>query len=205
MDTSLNGLTHAHAWMLNNDSKLVRLRGGEAQVFDVGEAVGVIAAQSIGEPGTQLTMRTFHVGGTATKTAEQRTLEARIGGTIKFSRMKTITNKNGELVVMNRNGEIILADDHDRDKERYSVIYGAKLRVKEGDVVGKKQVLAEWDPFTTPILTEVGGRVKFNDILDPETVKMMIDETTTMAKVMSSTMEVSFHESMGPISSTPSR
>jgi len=153
-------------------------------MVNIGETIGVIAAQSIGEPGTQLTMRTFHVGGTATKTAEQRTLEARIGGTIKFSRMKTITNKNGELVVMNRNGEIILADDHDRDKERYSVIYGAKLRVKEGDVVGKKQVLAEWDPFTTPILTEVGGRVKFNDILDPETVKMMIDETTGISTMV---------------------
>ena len=150
-------------------------------MVDMGEAVGVIAAQSIGEPGTQLTMRTFHIGGTASRRAEQTALEARHDGTIKFVKLSTAVNSRGETVVMNRNGEIAIADSQGRERERNPVIYGAKLRVKEGDHVAAGTVIAEWDPYTIPILTEMSGKVKFGDIEDGRTMKEQVDEVTGLS------------------------
>ncbi|HHL38932.1 MAG TPA: DNA-directed RNA polymerase subunit beta' [Deltaproteobacteria bacterium] len=151
------------------------------RLVDLGEAVGVIAAQSIGEPGTQLTMRTFHIGGTASRRAEQTTLEARHEGIVRFHNLNTVVNSKGELVAMGRNGEISIQDEQGRDRERDSVIYGAKLRVKEGETVKAGQVIAEWDPFTIPILTEVNGKVKFGDIEDGKTMREQVDEVTGLS------------------------
>ena len=130
----------------------------------VGEAVGVIAAQSIGEPGTQLTMRTFHIGGAATRRAEQSSLENRNAGTVKFSGLATVQKKDGSLVAMNRNGELVIVDETGRERERYQVIYGARILVKEGQKLEAGTLLAEWDPFAIPLLTEVGGVVRFEDL-----------------------------------------
>ena len=143
---------------------------GRGHMINLGEAVGVIAAQSIGEPGTQLTMRTFHIGGTASRRAEQTTLETRNDGFIKFINVNTVTNKDGDLVVMNRNGEIAIVDypegekGRERERERYPVVYGAKLKKKDGGQIKAGELLAEWDPYTIPILTEVSGVVKFGDV-----------------------------------------
>jgi DNA-directed RNA polymerase subunit beta' len=151
------------------------------QAVAVGEAVGIIAAQSIGEPGTQLTMRTFHIGGTASRHVEQTSLEAPIDGIIKFIKLSTIRNLHGDLVVMNRNGEVAIVDDGGREKKRYPVIYGARFKVKDGDYIEKGTLVAEWDPFSTPILTETGGKIKFGDIKDGLTMKEQVDEVTGIA------------------------
>ena len=145
---------------------------------NIGETVGVIAAQSIGEPGTQLTMRTFHIGGAAAKKAEQSTLESRHEGIVKYNNIKYVTNKNGEIAVMNRHGEVVISDSTGRERERYPVIYGAVLKVKENDEVQPKQLLAEWDPYTVPILTEVPGIAKFEDVVEGESMEDVIDEVT---------------------------
>src|SRR6185436_14528839 len=116
---------------------------------------------SIGEPGTQLTMRTFHIGGAATRRAEQSSLENRYGGTVKFANLAVAKKNDGMLVVMNRNGELVIVDDSGRERERYQVIYGAKLLVKEGQKLDPGTLMAEWDPFAMPLLTEVGGMVRF--------------------------------------------
>ncbi len=145
---------------------------------NIGEAIGIIAAQSIGEPGTQLTMRTFHIGGTASKRVEQSTIQPRNNGTVKFINLKTVENEEGNLVVMNRNGEIAIHGKGGREIERYPVIYGAVLKVRDGEKVKSDQVLAEWDPFTIPILTEVGGVVKFGDIIEGKTMQERRDKVT---------------------------
>ena len=145
---------------------------------NLGEAIGIIAAQSIGEPGTQLTMRTFHIGGTASKRVEQTTLQPRHGGTIKFQNIKTVKNKDGNDVVMTRNGEIQIVGKEGREIERYPIIYGAILKVRDGDVVKPNQTIAEWDPFTIPIITEVEGTVKFGDIIDGVTMQERTDQVT---------------------------
>src|SRR5213075_2204770 len=124
---------------------------------NIGEAVGVIAAQSIGEPGTQLTMRTFHIGGTATRRAEASTIENRHAGVVHFHGLKTVKRKDGALIAMNRNGELVIADENGRERERYGVVYGAKLNVKEGQKVEVGNQIAEWDPFAQPIIAEVPG------------------------------------------------
>ncbi|MDY7032328.1 MAG: DNA-directed RNA polymerase subunit beta' [Thermodesulfobacteriota bacterium] len=149
---------------------------------NLGEAVGVIAAQSIGEPGTQLTMRTFHIGGTASRRVEQSTLEARNEGEVKFINLTTVTDKQGDLVVMNRNGMLAVIDNKGRERERYSLIYGAKLKIKEGSVVNPGELIAEWDPYTTPILTEVSGKVKFGDIIEGITMHEQVDEVTGLSR-----------------------
>ena len=149
---------------------------------NLGEAVGVIAAQSIGEPGTQLTMRTFHIGGTASRRAEQTTLEARNDGTVRFLNLQTVRNRDGQLVAMNRNGALAIVDDAGRERERYSVIYGAKLQVEDGQAVKGGQLLAEWDPYTVPILTEVSGVVKFGDIVEGVTMQEQLDEVTGLSR-----------------------
>src|SRR5213594_2644080 len=135
-----------------------------------GEAVGVIAAQSIGEPGTQLTMRTFHIGGTATRISEQSRPDAKNNGTVRFVGLQTVKSKSGDLVVMNRQGSIAVVDEKNRERERYSVVYGAKLKVNEGDQVQLGQVLVEWDPYTFAILTEIGGTVQFKDLQEGVTL-----------------------------------
>jgi DNA-directed RNA polymerase subunit beta' len=145
---------------------------------NIGEAIGIIAAQSIGEPGTQLTMRTFHIGGTASKRVEQTTVECRNGGTVSFQHLKTIQNLEGHFVVMNRNGEIAILGKGGREVERYPIIYGAVLRVRDGEEVQPHQTLAEWDPFNIPILTEVPGVVKYGDILDGVTMQEKRDKVT---------------------------
>ncbi len=145
---------------------------------NIGEAIGIIAAQSIGEPGTQLTMRTFHIGGTASKRVEQTTIQARNKGNVSFQNLKTVKNIEGNYVVMNRNGEIAILGKGGREIERYPIIYGAILKVTDGQAIKPNQVLAEWDPFTIPILTDVEGRVKFGDILDGVTMQEKRDEVT---------------------------
>jgi DNA-directed RNA polymerase subunit beta' len=145
---------------------------------NIGEAIGIIAAQSIGEPGTQLTMRTFHIGGTASKRVEQTTVVSRNGGTVSFQNLKTVQNVEGNAVVMNRNGEISILGKGSREIERYPIIYGAVLKVQDGEEIHPNQVLAEWDPFNIPILTEVSGLVKYGDILDGVTMQEKRDKVT---------------------------
>lgn len=148
------------------------------QMVSIGEAVGIIAAQSIGEPGTQLTMRTFHIGGTASRRAEQTTLQPRNDGRVKFINLSTVRNKGGDWVVMNRNGELALVDETGRERERYPIIYGAKIKVGNGQLVKGGDLIAEWDPYTIPILTEGSGRVKFGDIVEGVTMQEQLDEVT---------------------------
>ena len=136
------------------------------RLVERGEAVGVIAAQSIGEPGTQLTMRTFHIGGTATGSAEQSKQDAKSDGFVKFIGISTVRNAKGELIAMNRNGILAVVDDKGREKERYQVVYGAKILVEDGAPVKANQILLEWDPYTFSILTEVSGAVHFKDLVD---------------------------------------
>ncbi len=154
------------------------------KMVNLGEAVGVIAAQSIGEPGTQLTMRTFHIGGTASRRAEQSTLENRTAGIVNLLNVNTVVNKAGSLTVMNRHGEIAVIDDSGRERERYSLIYGAKLLVKEGQKIPANTLMVEWDPYTLPILTEVDGVVKYGDVLEGVTVQEMVDEVTGLSHKM---------------------
>jgi len=149
---------------------------------NLGEAVGVIAAQSIGEPGTQLTMRTFHIGGTASRRAEQTSLESRNDGILKFINLNTVVNADGHHIVMNRNGEIAVVDDTGREREKYVVVYGAKIKIKPGGKVAQGAVLAEWDPYTMPILTEFAGKVKFGDIIEGVTMEEQLDEVTGLSR-----------------------
>ncbi|HIN34025.1 MAG TPA: DNA-directed RNA polymerase subunit beta' [Nitrospirales bacterium] len=152
------------------------------RLVENGEPVGVIAAQSIGEPGTQLTMRTFHIGGTASRVVEKTVLEAKSVGTLKYLNIKTVKNKEGEWVVMNRNGKIAVCDGDGREKEKYPVIYGAKIKVHEGVAVEPGQKLVEWDPYSLLILTEVGGRIAYGDLIDGVTIKEVLDEVTGLSR-----------------------
>jgi DNA-directed RNA polymerase subunit beta' len=148
------------------------------KIVNLGEAVGVIAAQSIGEPGTQLTMRTFHIGGTATRRAEASHVEATAEGDVRFTNMRTVTDREGRTIVMNRNAELGIFDASGRDRERYSVVYGAHVRVAEGEHVKPGALLLEWDPFANPILSESNGVVKFGDIVEGATMREQVDEFT---------------------------
>jgi len=151
------------------------------RMVNIGEAVGVIAAQSIGEPGTQLTMRTFHIGGTASRRAEQSSLEAKTKGKVRFHNVTTVKNKEGYLTVMNRNGEIAIVDANNREREKYPIVYGAKLLVKEGDGVEKGKLMAEWDPYSTPIVTEASGIIQFEDIEEGVTMQEQFDSVTGLS------------------------
>jgi DNA-directed RNA polymerase subunit beta' len=148
---------------------------------DVGEAIGIIAAQSIGEPGTQLTMRTFHIGGAAARAAEQSKVEARYSGQAKFFNLKTVESSEGHLVVMNRNGEIAIMGEGGRERERYKINYGAHLNFHEGDLVNDGDTIAQWDPYTSPILTDVDGTVKFGDIAENVTMTERLDPVTGLS------------------------
>jgi DNA-directed RNA polymerase subunit beta' len=151
-------------------------------LVNIGEAVGIIAAQSIGEPGTQLTMRTFHVGGTATRRAEQSSLEVRHDGTVKLIRVNVVKDRHDTFTVMNRNGELAILDESGRERERYSLVYGAKLNVQDGVKVTKGSVVATWDPYTVPVLTEQGGTVSFADITDGMSLSEQVDEVTGLSR-----------------------
>ncbi len=150
-------------------------------MVNIGEAVGVIAAQSIGEPGTQLTMRTFHIGGVGQIRTEQSSLEARNEGTVKLNNVHTVKHKN-HWVVMNRQGELVLVDDIGRERERYGLQYGAHLSVEDGSRVKAGQVMAEWDPFSMPIVTEVSGFVHYGDVIDGVTMTDSLDEVTGLSR-----------------------
>ena len=152
------------------------------RLVEGGEAVGVIAAQSIGEPGTQLTMRTFHIGGAATRVSEQSTQDAKSDGFAKFIKVASVRNEDGGLVAMNRNGIVAVVDEKDREKERYQVVYGAKLCVEDGAPVTRHQVLLEWDPYTFSILTEVSGLCHFVDLQEGVTLQEQVDEVTGMSQ-----------------------
>ncbi len=154
------------------------------KMVELGQAVGVIAAQSIGEPGTQLTMRTFHIGGTASRVSEQSTLEARNAGTVRFQGIQYVQAKDGNLVVMNRAGSLVVQDAKGRDRERYPIVYGARLKVKDGQTVDQGQVLVEWDPYTFSILTEEAGQIRFKDILEGITVHEEVDEVTGLSRLI---------------------
>ena len=145
---------------------------------NIGEAVGVIAAQSIGEPGTQLTMRTFHIGGAAQKGAEQASVEVPFAGEMKLENQHLVFDKEGNGIVLSRNCEIIIVDAQGREKSRHNVPYGTKLLVKEGDKVKKGQKVAEWDPFTVPVISEKAGKVELVDLINNISVKESVDETT---------------------------
>jgi len=147
---------------------------------NIGEAVGVIAAQSIGEPGTQLTMRTFHIGGTA-QVSEQSFIEAGSEGKVTFKNPSTVTNSDGDLIALSRNMQLVIVDTEGKERESYKLGYGTKLKVKEGDKTTRGQRLGEWDPYTAPVVSEVGGKVKFVDIAEGVSVKEETDEATGIA------------------------
>ncbi len=151
---------------------------------NIGEAVGVIAAQSIGEPGTQLTMRTFHIGGAASRAAAVNSIEPKNGGTVKLHNIKTIENAAGKLVAVSRSGEVVVVDDIGRERERYKLPYGAELQVHEGDAVEGGQMVANWDPHTHPIITETAGTLKFVDFIDGVTVQKQTDEVTGLSSTV---------------------
>src|SRR5256884_312991 len=150
---------------------------------DIGEAVGVIAAQSIGEPGTQLTMRTFHIGGTA-RLEESSKHEARQDGTIKYLDLQTVKSRKGERIAMNRNGSLTIIDDRGREAARYQIVYGAHILVEDGARVTQDQLLATWDPFTFAILTEVAGHVKYQDLKEGVTFDEEVDEVTGQSRMV---------------------
>ena len=158
---------------------------GRGTPVNVGEAVGVIAAQSIGEPGTQLTMRTFHIGGAASRTAVVSQIESKSNGVMHYSAgMRYVTNSRSELVAISRNGEVVIHDESGRERERHKVPYGATLLARDGEAVKAGQVLATWDPHTRPIITEYAGRIKFENVEEGSTVAKQIDEVTGLSTLV---------------------
>jgi len=158
---------------------------GRGQLVNVGEAVGVIAAQSIGEPGTQLTMRTFHIGGAASRAAAASQIEIKSNGTVRYSAlMRYVTNAKGEQVVISRNGEALILDDNGRERERHKVPYGATMAVKDGAAVKAGQVIATWDPHTRPMISEYAGRARFENVEEGVTVAKQIDEVTGLSTLV---------------------
>ncbi|HXX82935.1 MAG TPA: DNA-directed RNA polymerase subunit beta' [Casimicrobiaceae bacterium] len=158
---------------------------GRGHLVNVGEAVGVIAAQSIGEPGTQLTMRTFHIGGAASRTAAASQLESKSAGVVRFSAaMRYVTNAKGEMVVIARSGEVMIHDDNGRERERHKVPYGATMLVRDGEAVKAGKVLASWDATSRPIITEYAGRVKFENVEEGVTVAKQVDEVTGLSTLV---------------------
>ncbi|WP_295380835.1 DNA-directed RNA polymerase subunit beta' [uncultured Pseudacidovorax sp.] len=158
---------------------------GRGGLVNIGEAVGVIAAQSIGEPGTQLTMRTFHIGGAASRAAIASSVEAKSNGIIGFNAtMRYVTNSKGELVVIARSGEIIIQDEHGRERERHKVPYGATLTIKADQQIKAGTILANWDPLTRPIITEFAGQTKFENVEEGVTVAKQVDEVTGLSTLV---------------------
>ncbi len=157
---------------------------GSGKMVEMGEAVGVIAAQSIGEPGTQLTMRTFHIGGTASRVHDASHLEAKNAGAIRFINLVTVRSKDGGLVAFNRNGSIAIIDEKGREKERYAIVYGAKLKIEDGTQVKQGDVIGEWDPYTFSLLTEIAGTVQFKDLQEGVTLNEEVDEVTGLSRLV---------------------
>jgi DNA-directed RNA polymerase subunit beta' len=157
---------------------------GRGHRINIGEAVGVIAAQSIGEPGTQLTMRTFHVGGAASRAAAANGVEVKSKGTIRLHNIKTVRHEKGHLVAVSRSGELGLVDEFGRERERYKIPYGANITVNDGDVVTAGQSVANWDPHTHPVVTEVAGMIKFSDFVDGITVTTQVDDITGLTSTV---------------------
>jgi DNA-directed RNA polymerase subunit beta' len=158
---------------------------GRGKLISIGEAVGVIAAQSIGEPGTQLTMRTFHIGGAVSRAASVSQVESKSNGIVRFtSTMRYVTSVRNEQIVISRNGEAIITDENGRERERHKVPYGATLNAKDGQTVKAGQALATWDPHTRPIITEYSGRVKFENVEEGVTVAKQIDEVTGLSSLV---------------------
>ncbi len=153
-------------------------------LVNIGEAVGVIAAQSIGEPGTQLTMRTFHIGGAASRDAAMDHIQVKSTGSIRLHNMKTVVNADKKLVAVSRSGELSVIDEHGRERERYKVPYGAIISVRDGKAVKAGDVTANWDPHTHPIVTEVAGRVSFHEIIDGMTVNEVVDDVTGLTSLI---------------------
>ncbi|MBN8463610.1 MAG: DNA-directed RNA polymerase subunit beta' [Dechloromonas sp.] len=158
---------------------------GRGSMVNAGESVGVIAAQSIGEPGTQLTMRTFHVGGAASRAAVASQVEAKSAGTVRFTAtMRYVTSAKGEKVVISRSGEVLVTDDHGRERERHKVPYGAMLAVDDGKSVKPGTKLATWDPHTRPIVTEYAGTVRFENVEEGVTVAKQVDDVTGLSSLV---------------------
>jgi len=153
-------------------------------LINIGEAVGVVAAQSIGEPGTQLTMRTFHIGGAASRAAAASSVEVKSGGTVRLHNVKTVRHTKGHLVAVSRSGEIGIIDEHGRERERYKLPYGAMISANDGDTAEAGQVVATWDPHTHPVITEVDGKLKFEDFIDGVTVTEQEDEVTGLSSIV---------------------
>ena len=153
------------------------------RVVNVGEAIGVIAAQSIGEPGTQLTMRTFHIGGAASRATAIDNIQVKHGGSVRLHNLKTVQRQSGELVAVSRSGEIAVADDHGRERERYKLPYGAVIFVGDGDAVEAGQMIAQWDPHTHPIVTEVEGTVEFQEMEERLSINRQTDELTGLTNI----------------------
>jgi len=154
---------------------------GRGHMVNIGEAVGIIAAQSIGEPGTQLTMRTFHIGGTASRSVEQAEVRTQRGGEVRYKNLQSVGNAAGFEIVMNRNAEIRVLDEQGLDRERFPVPYGAELKVREGEKIEAGTIIADWDAFSIPIVSEVGGRVKYGDVIEGDTMQERVDMVTGKA------------------------
>jgi DNA-directed RNA polymerase subunit beta' len=157
---------------------------GRGHRINIGEAVGVIAAQSIGEPGTQLTMRTFHVGGAASRAAAANGVEVKSKGTIRLHNIKTVRHEKGHLVAVSRSGELGVVDEFGRERERYKIPYGATITVNDADIVVAGQSVANWDPHTHPVVTEVAGMIKFSDFVDGITVTTQVDDVTGLTSTV---------------------
>jgi DNA-directed RNA polymerase subunit beta' len=157
---------------------------GRGHIVNIGEAVGVVAAQSIGEPGTQLTMRTFHIGGAASRAVAISNIEVKYGGTIRLHNVKLLQQESGNLVVVSRSGEVALQDEVGRERERYKIPYGAVLKYADGDNVQAGTLIASWDPHTHPVITEVAGKAVFAEIVEGVTVNRQVDEITGLTNII---------------------
>jgi DNA-directed RNA polymerase subunit beta' len=157
---------------------------GRGHRINVGEAVGVIAAQSIGEPGTQLTMRTFHIGGAASRTAADNSVALKFKGNIRFHNIKHVQNAAGKFIAVSRSGELHLIDENGRERERYKIPYGAEISVGDNETVASGQVVATWDPHTHPVVTEMNGRVQIKDLVEGITVDKQVDEVTGLTSLI---------------------
>jgi DNA-directed RNA polymerase subunit beta' len=157
---------------------------GRGHKINVGEAVGVIAAQSIGEPGTQLTMRTFHIGGAASRTAADNSVVLKFKGHIRYFNIKSVENSAGKFIAVSRSGELHLIDENGRERERYKIPYGAEIAVADDDAVEAGQIVATWDPHTHPVVTEVKGHVRLSDLVEGVTVDKQVDEVTGLTSLI---------------------
>ncbi len=184
-DAGINSLTLRSALTCRSERGVCSLCYGRdlarGHMVNIGETVGIIAAQSIGEPGTQLTMRTFHIGGTASREIERSSITAQHNGRVIFSRVKAVENREGQHMVLGKSGQVSIVDEQGREREKYILPNGSKLVVKENQEVKKGDLIAEWDPFNEPFVSEINGTIKFTDILEGKTYQEKVDEATHMS------------------------